>query len=127
MPEQSSWQNITLFLLTLAALILCALLLQPFFSAIVGAIALAVVAQRPYNWLATKIRNPIACAAVALILVILAIVIPSYFLGQELGIQAFAAVNALRDEPTSKRSSTSSAAIPPSPAGRHHHQLHRPQ
>ncbi len=98
MPEQSSWQNITLFLLTLAALILCALLLQPFFSAIVGAIALAVVAQRPYNWLATKIRNPNACAAVALILVILAIVIPSYFLGQELGIQAFAAVNALRDD-----------------------------
>ena len=127
MPEQSSWQNITLFLLTLAALILCALLLQPFFSAIVGAIALAVVTQRPYNWLATKIRNPNACATVALLLVILAIVIPSYFLGQELGIQAFAAVNALRDDANQQKVLDFIGRHPSIADQVHHHQLHRPQ
>jgi predicted PurR-regulated permease PerM len=98
MPEESPWQKTTLFLFTLAALVLCALLLQPFFSAIVGAIVLAVVTQRPYNWLAARIRNGNACATLALILVILAIVVPSYFLGQELGSQAFAAIDALRND-----------------------------
>ncbi len=95
---ESPWQKITLYLLTIAVLILCALILQPFFSTIVGAVALAVITQRPYNSLATKIRNPNVCAAVALILVILAIVIPSFFLAQELGQQAVSAVVALRND-----------------------------
>jgi predicted PurR-regulated permease PerM len=94
---QFSWQKITLFLFTLGILILCALLLQPFFTTIVGAVVLAVITQRPYNWLATKIRNPNLCATVALILVILAVVVPSFFLAQELGQQSLTAVAALRD------------------------------
>jgi predicted PurR-regulated permease PerM len=93
-----SWENTTLFLLTLAILILCALILQPFFTTIVGAIVLAVVTQRPYDWLATKIRNRNACATVALLLVILAVVIPSFFLAQELGQQAMGAIAALRND-----------------------------
>ena len=96
--SQFSWRNITLFLFTLTALILCALILQPFFTTIIGAVILAVVTQRPYNWLATKIRNPNACATVALLIVLLAIVIPSFFLAQELGQQALGAVAALRDD-----------------------------
>jgi predicted PurR-regulated permease PerM len=100
---QSPWQKTTLYLLTIAVLILCALILQPFFTTIVGAVVLAVVTQRPYNWLATKIRNPNICATVALIIVILAIVIPSFFLAQELGKQAVAAVVALRDDANQKK------------------------
>ena len=104
MPEEESvWQKTTLFLLTLAALILCALLLHPFFSAIVGAIVLAVIAQRPYDWLATKIRNGNACAALALLLVLLAIVVPSFFLAQELAQQAIEAVTSLRDDTHQQR------------------------
>ena len=103
MPHSSEevdlpWQKITLFLLTLTIFVLCALILQPFFTTIVAAIVLAVATQHSYGWLATKIRNPNACATVALILVILAIVIPSFFLAQELGQQALGAVAVLRDD-----------------------------
>ncbi len=94
--EAPPWKQITLFLLTLAALALCALLLQPFFSAIVGAIILAVVTRRPYDWLATKIKSRSVSAAVALALVTLAVIVPTFFLSQELGHQAYTTVNAFR-------------------------------
>jgi predicted PurR-regulated permease PerM len=91
------WKEITLFLITLGVLIPCALLLQPFFSAIVGAIVLAVVTERPYDWLASKIKSRSLCAAVALILIVLAVIIPTFFLAQKLGEQALATVNAFRN------------------------------
>jgi predicted PurR-regulated permease PerM len=100
MPDDrpgTSWKQITLFLLTLGVLILCALLLHPFFSAIVGAIVLAVVTQRPYDWLASRIRNRSLCAAVALILIIIALIVPTFFLAQKLGEQALHTVNAFRN------------------------------
>jgi predicted PurR-regulated permease PerM len=100
MPDDrpgTSWKQITLFLLTLGVLILCALLLHPFFSAIVGAIVLAVVTQRPYDWLASRIKNRSLCAAVALILIIIALIVPTFFLAQKLGEQALHTVNAFRN------------------------------
>jgi predicted PurR-regulated permease PerM len=95
--EAPPWKQITLFLLTLGVLILCALLLRPFFSAIVGAIVLAVVTRRPYDWLATKIKNRSTCAAIALVLIILAVIVPTFFLAQELGQQALSTVSAFRN------------------------------
>jgi predicted PurR-regulated permease PerM len=95
--EAPPWKQITLFLLTIGVLILCALLLHPFFSAIVGAIVLAIITRRPYDWLAAKIKNRSACAAIALILVTLAVVIPTFFLAQELGHQAYTTINAFRN------------------------------
>ena len=92
-----SWKQITLFLLTLGVLILCALLLHPFFSAIVGAIVLAVVTQRPYDWLASRIKNRSLCAAVTLTLIVLAVIIPTFFLAQKLGEQALNTVHAFRN------------------------------
>jgi len=74
---ETNWKQITLFLITLGVLILCALVLRPFFSAILGAIVLAVVTRRPYDWLATKIKNQSACATVALILIVLAVIVPT--------------------------------------------------
>jgi predicted PurR-regulated permease PerM len=94
--QEIPWKQITLFLLTLGVLILCALLLQPFFTAIVGAIILAVITRRPYNWLSTKIKNRSLCAAIALVLVTLAIIVPTFFLAQEIGKQAFAFISAFR-------------------------------
>ncbi|WP_213807172.1 AI-2E family transporter [Granulicella sp. dw_53] len=96
--EESVWQRAALFLLTLGILVVGALVLYPFFSALVGAVVLAVVTQRPYDWLAIKIRNPSACALVALLLVILSVIIPSFFLAQDLTQQAFHLVSALRDD-----------------------------
>jgi predicted PurR-regulated permease PerM len=95
--EGTPWKQITLFLLTLGVLILCALLLHPFFSAIVGAIVLAVVTQRPYDWLASRIKNRSLCAAVTLILIVLAVIVPTFFLAQKLGEQALNTVHAFRD------------------------------
>jgi len=91
------WKQITFFLLTLAVLIFCALLLRPFLSAIVGAIVLAVVTQRPYDWLAAKIKKRSLCAAIALILIVLAVIIPTFFLAQKLGQQAHSTINAFRN------------------------------
>ncbi|WP_260737212.1 AI-2E family transporter [Tunturiibacter lichenicola] len=94
--EEIPWRQITLFLLTLGVLVLCALVLQPFFTAIVGAIVLAVVTQRPYDWLATKIKHRSTCAAVALVLVILAVIVPIFLLAHDLGGQTLKAITALR-------------------------------
>ena len=97
------WKQIALFLLTIGILALCALLLHPFFSAIVGAVILAVITQHPYNWLSARIRSRNLCATVALVLVILAVVVPGFFLAQSLGRQAFSAVNTLRSSTTQGR------------------------
>jgi predicted PurR-regulated permease PerM len=91
------WRQITLFLLTIAVLILCAFILQPFFTAIVGAIVLAVVTEIPHNWLGARIPNRTLCATVALILVILAVIVPGFFLAQELGEHALSAIISLRN------------------------------
>ena len=99
MPDsraETNWKQITLFLLTLGVFILCALVLQPFFVAIVGAIVLAVITQRPYDWLGTKIKNPSLRATIALIVIILALIIPTVFLARKLGGQALATINAFR-------------------------------
>src|ERR1700720_3000179 len=97
MPDDRAgtlWKQITLFLITFGVLLLCALLLRPFFSAIVGAIVLAVITRRPYDWLASKIKNRSLCAAVALVLIVLAVIIPMFFLAQKLGEQALATIHA---------------------------------
>jgi predicted PurR-regulated permease PerM len=96
--EETPWKQITLFLLTLGILFFCALVLHPFLMAITGAIVLAVITERPYNWLASKIKKRSVAATLALILVTLVIMIPSYFLAQRLGGQVLAAVKALRDD-----------------------------
>jgi predicted PurR-regulated permease PerM len=95
-PRPTRQNQITLYLLTAATLLLCAFILRPLFPAIVGAVVLAVVTQHPYDWLGTKIKNRNACAAVALIVVILAIIIPCVLLAQEIIQQAIVAVHALR-------------------------------
>lgn len=111
--EEPPWKRIALFLLTLAVLVVVALLLQPFFTAIVGAIVMAVIAQRPYNWLASKIARPSTCAAIAVLLVVLAIIVPSFFLGQSLGRQALAAIGAMRDQSTQQKITGFIADHPP--------------
>jgi predicted PurR-regulated permease PerM len=97
------WKQITLFLLTFGILTLCAVLLYPFFSAIVGAIVLAVITQHPYDWLSTRIKNRSTCATIALILVILAIIVPGYFLAQDLGKRTLATIATLRSDTTQNR------------------------
>lgn len=96
--QETTWKQITFYLLTLAILVVCGLLLYPFFGAIIGAIVLAVITQRPYNWLASKIRHCSTAATVAVILVMLAVIVPGYFLVQNIGKQALTVISAMRDD-----------------------------
>jgi predicted PurR-regulated permease PerM len=94
------WKQITLYLLTIAVFVLCGLVLLPFLSAVIGAIVLAVISQRPYQWLSGKISHKSLCAAVALVLILLVIVIPVYLLAQELTGQAIDVIATLRSDTT---------------------------
>jgi predicted PurR-regulated permease PerM len=101
--NETPWKQITLFLLTFAVLIVCAFILQPFFSAIVGAVVVAVVTQRPYQWLSTKIGNSSLRATVALVLILLVIVTPVYLLAQSLAEQAVDVITSLRSDTTQQK------------------------
>jgi predicted PurR-regulated permease PerM len=101
--NETTWKQITLFLLTFATLVVCALILQPFSTALIGAIVLAVVSHGPYQWLASKISNRNACAAIALVLILVIIVTPVYLLAQNLTEQAMDVVASLRSDTTQQK------------------------
>jgi|WetSurMetagenome_2_1015567.scaffolds.fasta_scaffold11865_4 predicted PurR-regulated permease PerM len=73
------WGGLTLFLITLCALVLCAWILSPFLTAITGAVVLAVVTQRPHRWILAHLKNPTLAATASLLLVGLSIVGPALF------------------------------------------------
>ena len=95
--NETPWKQVTLFLLTVGILVLTVLILRPFFSAIVAAVVLAVVTRRPYDWLTSRIKNRSTCAAITLVAVVLAVIVPTFFLAQELGKQAFTTIAAFRN------------------------------
>jgi len=92
-----TWRSITLFLLTIGVLAVCLLMLRPFLPAIVGAIVLATVTNRPYNWLLEKIKHPTSAASIATFTVTLSIILPTLFLAQVIGQYAMSAANMLQD------------------------------
>jgi predicted PurR-regulated permease PerM len=98
--EARLWKQITLFLITLGVLLVVALIIKPFLAAIVGAIVIAVVTNRPFQWLTGKIASPNLRAATALFLIILSIIVPTFFLTQSVGEQIADVVSALRSEST---------------------------
>ena len=51
------WKTLTLFLITVGIVAVCALMLQPFVPAITGAVVLAIVTQRAYHWIAARQRS----------------------------------------------------------------------
>ena len=66
------WKNLTLFLTTIGAVTICALMLRRFLPAITGAIVLVIVTQRPYQWIAARQRSATLAATTSLIMVTLA-------------------------------------------------------
>jgi predicted PurR-regulated permease PerM len=100
---ETPWKQITLFLLTFAVLVVCAFILQPFFSAVVGAVVVAVATQHPYQWLSTKISSSNLRATIALVLILLVIVTPVYLLAQSLAEQAVDVITSLRSDTTQQK------------------------
>lgn len=92
-----SWKTAALFLLTLAVLSVCALILYPFLPAITGAVVLAVITRRPLLWLRVKVRNHTAAAATALLLVTVSIIAPVLLLLQYLARHAISGAEMLQD------------------------------
>jgi predicted PurR-regulated permease PerM len=78
------WKQITLYLLILGVLGICFFIVYPFLSGIIGAIVLAVITKRPHDWLTHKIKNRNLCAALSVVLVILSVIIPGFFILQDL-------------------------------------------
>lgn len=83
---QVAWKDTTLFLMTLAIVVVCLFMLRPFLPGIVGAVVLAVITRRPHHWLRSKIGNRSGTAAIALVLVTLSIIVPSLLLLQNIGL-----------------------------------------
>jgi predicted PurR-regulated permease PerM len=78
-PGKFDWGGLTLFLITICALVLCAWILSPFLTAITGAIVLAVVTQRPHRWISARLKNPTLAATASLLLVGLSFVAPALY------------------------------------------------
>lgn len=96
--QENRWKQISLYLLTLVIVTICILIVYPFLLALTGAIVLAVVTQRPYKWLTLKISNRNASAALALFLVIVSIIIPSFLIAQELAYRTSTLITFLRSD-----------------------------
>jgi len=90
------WTGLTLFLITIFAVLLCAVIVWPFLSGITGAIVLAIVTRRPYDWLSARLRKPALSAAIAIVLVVLSIVTPAMFVAHGVGHHVLGAVRSLQ-------------------------------
>ncbi|MFP5227607.1 MAG: AI-2E family transporter [Acidobacteriota bacterium] len=95
--DRARWKTAALFLITLALVATCGLLIYPFAPAITGAIVLAVVTRRPYQWWRSKIRNRNVAATTSLLLVTLSIIGPVLLLVQYLVRHAINGAEMLRD------------------------------
>ncbi len=92
-----SWVSFTLFLITLGILAVCALMMRPFVPALTGAVVLAVITRRPYNWIASKVNNSTLAAATSLILVTLSIIGPAFFLAWNIGVHVVRIARLVQD------------------------------
>jgi predicted PurR-regulated permease PerM len=91
----SEWSGVTLFLLSIGAVIFCAMLVWPFLPALTGAVVLAVVTRRPYRWLAARLRNRTLASALALVLAVVSIVTPVMLVAYGVGQHVFDAIRSL--------------------------------
>ncbi len=91
------WGSIVLFLITLGVVAICAFILKPFLPAITGAIVLAVVTRRPYEWIAARLKNSSLAAAVGVVVVTLSLIGPTLFLAWNIGRQALVVARLVQD------------------------------
>ena len=101
--NEFTWKNLTLFLLTICAVLICLLMLRPFLLAITGAVVLAIVTQRPHKWLTARLKYKALAATTSVTLVSLGIIGPAFFLAQNLGHHIFAVVGAVQSGAAARR------------------------
>lgn len=77
------WRNIALFLLTASVVVLSLAFTKALLFSLVGAVALAVVTQPIAIWLQRRM-SPTASAAVLVLAVVVALLLPLFFIGRDL-------------------------------------------
>ncbi len=87
---------VALLALSTITLYLIYLVFLPFSSAIIWAVALAIISDPIYRAIQRRIGNANAAAAIAVLVVLLLIVLPLLFLGQQVAQEAAGAVDAAR-------------------------------
>ena len=91
-----TWKSLTLFLLTICAVLICLLMLRPFLLAITGAVVLAIVTQRPHKWITARLKYKALAATTSVTLVSLGIIGPAFFLAQSLGHRILSVIGAVQ-------------------------------
>ena len=81
-------QSLVLMAVTAIGLYLCYRLAKPFLSALVWALALAVLFTPLQRWLESKLKRPSLAAGVSVLVIGLLVVVPATFVGQRLVLQA---------------------------------------
>ncbi len=87
---------VVLVVATALLLMLCVQLVQPFFSPIAWALALAVVAHPLHAWIARRLDKPGLAAGLAVVVIALIIVAPVVFVGSSIVREAAAGVQAVQ-------------------------------
>jgi predicted PurR-regulated permease PerM len=95
-PVSLNWKNISLFLVTIGVLYLCGLIALPFLPAITGAVVLATITAKPYDWLRDRLGMPTVASAIALIAVVFIIILPVSVVVGGIGRHALDGVKSVR-------------------------------
>ena len=91
-----SWDGLTLFFLTVCAVLACFLMLRSFLPAITGAVVLAIVTSYPHEWIAARLKSRSLAAAASVALISTAIIGPAFFLIQSVAYHVLSAVRAIQ-------------------------------
>jgi predicted PurR-regulated permease PerM len=102
-PEEGWFSRERLLILVLIAatalaIYLCYLLALPFLPALAWALALAVVGHPLHRWLAERLRNPNLAAGLAVLLVVVILLVPAFFVVSELVREAAAGVERVQQD-----------------------------
>src|SRR5688572_27392446 len=88
--------TVTLFILTVLLLYACYRVARPFLTTLTLAIALAVAAFPLHRWVSRRIKVRSLAAGTTLLLVMIVIVAPAFFIGQQVAREAAKGVEQIR-------------------------------
>src|SRR5687767_606833 len=88
--------TVALFILSVLLLYVCYLVARPFLSALTWAIALAIAAFPLHRFVRRRIKVPSLAAAVTLLVVMIVIVVPAFFVGQQVAREVAKGVEQIR-------------------------------
>jgi predicted PurR-regulated permease PerM len=96
-------EALVLLLATLFAIYLCFRLTEPFLPALTWALALAVVGYPVHRWMQKCIRHPSIAAGITLTIILIVIVVPTVWVGHQIGTQVAESFEAIKEHVESGR------------------------